>query len=526
MRHLRVWRWIVGLGLVAVLAAAGILVAYRIPLSSDRLRREVIATLSERLQSDVELASLELHPFPRMRVSGTGLTIRHRRQPDVPLIKVRSFTVTANLRALLSKHVAHVTLDGLEITIASREDEGTENGQAPPDARRRRPRSELVIDQLVADDARVTVLPREVGKRPKVWALHELRLESVGLLTAMPFTSRLTNAVPPGTIDTSGQFGPWDAADPGQTPVTGTFTFDQATLGVFKGISGTLSSTGRYDGTLERLTARGHTSTPDFTLDVSGHSVALETNYEAVVDATNGNTTLERIEATFLNSRLVAHGSVIDQEGPEGRLVSLDVDMPNARLEDVLWLAVKTPKPTMTGALGLKTRFVLPPGKVDVVDKLRLDGTFTIEGGRFTDKGVQEKINSLSGKARGRGDAKAPRVTSTFTGRFALGDGRLALTPLEFDVPGAIVNVQGHYGLRRETLSFAGAVMLDAKLSQTVSGWKSLLLKPIDPLFRRKGRTFVPITIRGTRNDPRFGLDIKRVFNRNAPPVPPKAESN
>jgi hypothetical protein len=45
-----------------------------------------------------------------------------------------------------------------------------------------------------------------------------------------------------------------------------------------------------------------------------------------------------------------------------------------------------------------------------------------------------------------------------------------------------------------------------------VSGWKSLLLKVVDPLFRKNGRTVVPITIRGTRENPRFGLDTKRVF--------------
>ncbi|MGE3177336.1 MAG: AsmA-like C-terminal region-containing protein [Vicinamibacterales bacterium] len=526
MRQIRAWRGTLALVLiglfVGLVVAAAIFVGYRVPLSSERLRREVISTLAKRLDADVELASLELQPLPRMRASGTGLVIRHRRQPDVPLISIGTFTVTADLGGLLRKHVANVTVEGLEIRIApgdrpeaheQADPQDPERGQRDRGGRARE-RSELVIDELVADAATVTVLPREPGRRPKVWELHRLRLESVGLDQQMPFTSRLTNAVPPGSIETSGTFGPWNVPDPGRTPVAGSFTFEDADLGVFTGISGTLASTGTYTGTLDRLTTEGQTVTPDFTLAVSGHSVPLETTYRAVVDGTNGDTILERIEASFLNSRLVASGSVVDREGAEGRFVSLDVDMPDARLEDVLWLAVKTPEPTMTGALALKTRLDLPPGRRDVVEKLALEGDFKIEEGRFTDPGVQRRINGLSGRARGRGDATPSRVTSTFQGRFRLADGRLRLAPLRFDVPGALVDVRGQYALRQETLSFTGHVVMDARISQTVTGWKGWLLKPIDPLFRRNGRTFVPITIRGTRDKPRFGLDFKRVFRR------------
>jgi hypothetical protein len=196
--------------------------------------------------------------------------------------------------------------------------------------------------------------------------------------------------------------------------------------------------------------------------------------------------------------------------------------MDRARLEDVLRLAVNTPKPTMTGGLTLQTTFDLPPGDVDVVEKLLLDGSFSVTNGRFTNAEVQKKINSLSGRAQGKDEDEWKRVSSDFRGTFKLGSGRLALSPLRFDVPGALVEVRGAYNLRRETLSFAGHVMMDAKVSQAVGGWKAFLLKPFDPLFRRNGRTFIPVTIGGTRSDPRFGVDVKRVFNKDAPATPPK----
>ena len=51
---------------------------------------------------------------------------------------------------------------------------------------------------------------------------------------------------------------------------------------------------------------------------------------------------------------------------------------------------------------------------------------------------------------------------------------------------------------------------------RTVTGFKSILLKPIDPLFRRDGAgTVLPINITGTVDMPAFGVDMKRVLNRN-----------
>jgi hypothetical protein len=175
----------------------------------------------------------------------------------------------------------------------------------------------------------------------------------------------------------------------------------------------------------------------------------------------------------------------------------------------------------MTGGLAMTSTLELPPGDRDVVEKLQLQGRFRISNGRFTDPGVQARIDTLSGRAR-PGDEKPEHVVSQFVGDYALGNGRLDLKPVQFDVPGALVNVIGQYGLRRGSLAFAGHVEMDASMSQAVGGWKGLLLKPINPLFRRNGRTFVPITITGSRNNPKFGLDRARVFNKEKPPVVPR----
>jgi hypothetical protein len=419
-----------------------------------------------------------------------------------------------------NKDVDRVTLDGLTIRIPPGDDKDDEReGHREDEAPALEPAhyvegKQVVVRTLEANDARVVILRRDPGKTPRTWELHTLRARNVGANTPMSFQATLTNAVPPGKIDTDGSFGPWHKDEPGHTPIFGRFVFNEADLSVFKGIAGTLSAHGTYGGTLERIDVDGETETPDFVVKVGGHPVPLHTKYEAIVDATNGNTTLERIDARFLNTSLVAKGGVYEVEGVKGRQVVLDIDMPEARLEDIMRLSVQTPRPPMTGTLAMKTKFEIPPGDMDVVDKLRLDGRFTIENGRFMDADVQAKINELSTRASGRKakQESKPGVTSDFAGRFRLRNGSLEMASLVFDVPGAVVDVSGRYGLRRGTLDFNGQLVMDAKVSETMTGWKSILLMIVDPFFRKEGKTVVPIRIQGTRNAPKFGINFGELF--------------
>jgi len=480
-----------------------------VPLSSQRLRQRLLAALSDKLDGDVELGSLSVRMVP-FHAEGTGLTIRHREHSgEPPLISVKSFTVDGDLMGLYRNHVARVELVGLDIEIPPKNDEKTRTpSPAGPSLK-----SDIVIDHLLSTDARLVIIPRDKDKTPRVWDIHRLHMHNVGLEQAMPFEATLTNAIPPGEIETTGHFGPWQRDDPGATPLDGAFDFQKADLSVFKGISGILTARGTFAGALSSIDIHGNTTTPQFTVEVGGHPVALHVAYHAVVDGTNGDTRLERIDGSFLNTSLVARGAVVDVPGAQGRRVSLDVTIDHGRLEDVLRLAVSTPKPPLGGALRLQTSFEIPPGDRDVVEKLRLNGRFTIVRGQFASDEIQRKIAELSHRARGRkADVQQERVASDFTGRFALGHGVLKLPTVTFNVPGADVRLSGQYALRRETLDFHGNLLMDAKVSQTVDGFKSVLLRAADPFFRRDGRTVIPIQITGTRQDPSFGLDRGRLF--------------
>ena len=110
------------------------------------------------------------------------------------------------------------------------------------------------------------------------------------------------------------------------------------------------------------------------------------------------------------------------------------------------------------------------------------------------------------GTVRGHAD---PVVTSDLEGRFTLNQGILSFSYLHFLIPGTHADMTGKYSLDGNTFDFHGVLRLDAKLSQMTTGWKSILLKPVDPFFQKHGAgTDLPFKITGTREAPRFGLDF------------------
>ena len=138
-----------------------------------------------------------------------------------------------------------------------------------------------------------------------------------------------------------------------------------------------------------------------------------------------------------------------------------------------------------------------------------LDGTFDLHDAKFLKSTIQDQIDQLS--RRGQGQPKnqeIDEVISKMQGSFHLENQVMTFRSLAFEVPGAAVSVAGNYDLGNDTLDFHGALKLDAKISQTVTGWKRWLLKPADPFFAKNGAgTFLKIKIEGDAHHPKFGLD-------------------
>ncbi len=475
------------------------------------LRRNVETVLRERFESDVEIKDLQVFVFPRIHVQAHSIVLRFKGRRDIPpLMTIEKLTLVANLWGMLwtPKRIASVHLDGLQIHIPPRQ-----KGEARAAAWLvKRINYRVVIDEISSDDALLQILPKQAGKQPLDFDLHRIVLQSYSLDEPASFHATLTNPKPVGEIDSEGQFGPWQADDPGGTPVAGAFHFSNADLATLHGISGNLSSNGKYSGVLDQLNVEGDTNTPDFALRTSGNPVSLSTHYVAVVDGTNGNTYLKSVEAHFLHSVVVSSGEVVKTPGVKGRRITLDAIARNARVEDFLRLTVKGSKPPMTGSVSLHVKLDLQTGQGDIIDGMLLDGQFGIAGVQFSDSAVQDKVDALS--RGGQGEPKnedIEDVISHLRGRFVLRDGKAKFSNLAFDVTGAAVTLSGSYDLDSEKLDFHGHLLLDAKLSQTTTGAKSFFLKFADPFFKKNGGgSSVPIKVTGTRSKPSFGLELGR----------------
>ena len=79
------------------------------------------------------------------------------------------------------------------------------------------------------------------------------------------------------------------------------------------------------------------------------------------------------------------------------------MSLDNARLEDLMQLAVKAAKPPLVGRVNLTTHMLLPAGPEDVVQRLQLDGRFELAQARFTNLNVQRQIRNVEPPRRGGG---------------------------------------------------------------------------------------------------------------------------
>jgi len=508
----KAWLLIVALLVIAVFGViAGTIVARAEPI----LRARVVETLSTRFKSRVELDAFHVSLAQGLRVSGKGLRIFGKTDPNIhqpgvqPLIGVGEFRFYIGIRDLFRSpiHVGTVYLNGLQINLPPKEQRSQMSAMKPKGGR-----ITIDIDELISDTAQLIINTQKPGKLPLDFDIEHLKMTRVGPNQPMHFEAELINPKPVGNIHSVGHFGPWQADSPRDTPVGGEYSFRHADLSTIKGIGGMLSSTGTYSGTLDHIAVVGTTDTPDFRIKTGRRPVPLHTDFHAIVDGTSGDTYLQPVRAKLLETRFVAMGSIV-RVPQQGHRVQLDVTMEHGKIDDLLRLAVNTDPPIMTGAVRLKTKLDLPPGKQEVANRLKLNGNFHISDAHFSNPKIQEKVDSLSMRSQGKPQKAQDKIPdnmhSDLQGTFRLGSGILDFSRLEFQVRGADIKLTGKYSLDGNQFDFHGKARMQAKLSHMVTGWKSILLKPVDPFFSKNGAgTEIPIKITGTKAAPHFGPDF------------------
>jgi hypothetical protein len=530
------WPWWVGGSLLVVLATAAIIVDVIAHRAEPFVRAQVVQALSDRFHARVELDSFHLsigntflgewgiwgegrglRIWPPAEV--VGLHVPVPRPPVQPLIRLDEFHFHAPLHYVSGQpvHITQVRLKGLDIHFPPQSHmQKAARTPAPPNPWNAR----FIIDAVEGSEARFTLETDKPDKLPLEFVISRFRVKGVRSGAPMMFEADVQNPKPPGEIHTTGAFGPWVVADPGSSPVRGDYTFKHADLSVFKGIAGTLSSTGHYIGILRDLQVDGHTETPDFQISRFGHTMVLHTDFDARVDGTSGDTYLNAVNATLDSSHFICKGQIVRvlRAGSGGPLrsighdIALTVDVDRARIEDFLRLATDAPVPILDGNIHVQAKLNIPPGNAPVHERISLDGHFVLDDAEFTSLPVQKRIRELSMRGQGKVDelksASDEKIKSRVEGDFDLAGGVLTMPSVTYSVPGADIHLHGTYRTEGETLDFTGTAKMQATVSQMVGGWKGFLLKPADRFFRKDGAgAEIPIYIAGTRDKPHFGYN-------------------
>ncbi len=559
---------------VLLVAAAALWLSYQIHRIEPFLRDRIVSQLSERFHARVELDQFHISLLHDLAAEGTGLRIwppdgtTNSPIPTTPLISLShfSFRTDANLKRLAimviqnkgQLHIPSIELKGLSIHIpphshfhdqimsvknsvissafANSASPAVSANSASPTI----PHTQLTfrIGKIICTNAALVLETDKPHKDPLNFAIDSLTLTNFSADSPLHFEATLHIPRPKGPIHTTGSLGPVNFADLGDSTINGDYSLTGADLSVFKGIAGSLSSTGHYSGILRTLDVNGDTSVPDFRLTHFGNQLPLTTNFTAQVDATSGDTRLSFVTATLAHSHFNVSGQILRVQNaanpaafansansaitansavPNGHEINLTTASTNSRIEDFLRLTSNKPNTLLTGAADFKATFHLPPGPAHVHQRMQIDGTLHITGAHFTSQNVQSKIMQLSLRGQGHPDeiksTDPASIDSTITSDLHIANGLITLPNLIYTVPGATIDMNGTYLLDGGVLNFSGSAKLDAPISKLIGGKLGKFLQPADKYLQREGAgTFIPIHLTGNREEPHFAIDFNQLL--------------
>jgi hypothetical protein len=173
----------------------------------------------------------------------------------------------------------------------------------------------------------------------------------------------------------------------------------------------------------------------------------------------------------------------------------------------------------MSGPINFRAQVTFHSDQHPFLKAVNLRGNFSITEGRFTAPDTQQSVESLSARARGiknTSDKPAETVDPALTASVSLSGGVAKFSEVSLEIPGARALMNGTFNVLNEKVDFHGTLKTAVELSDTTHGIKSILLKPLDPLFKRKhAGAAIPVEMTGTYSQPHFGMEI---IPKHSPP--------
>lgn len=493
--------WIIAASAILVAAAIGSgFVAAHWPYR-NRLIRPLLESV---FGGPITMTQYHRTYFPNPGFVANGIVIRRKSAPNLPPIgTVQTLYVQGHWIDLLSlrNRVQLVDITGFHLTLpapGSREareefPSGSPSDFAGPDT---------LIERLEIHDSKLDIL-RDNGGRFS-FAIQQLHIEEMQKGRAMRYVVSMENALPSGRIGASGKFGPLDAQNLGATPASGQFTYEAVKLHDLGNVSGTLHAAGRFSGSLNSLEASANGDVPDFAVD-DGQPTAIAGSVRCTVNALNGNVAFSSIDLRTGASLIHAAGSVV---GPP-KTTDLDISVTRGRAQDLLRPFLHGAVP-ISGPVRLRAHAYLAPspGSSGFFQRLHVNGDFNIPAERATDPSIEKSLTAFSNRAqRGKPsqavaqDAPPPgggEAISLLRGPATIRDAVVFTHGLTFEVAGARAVLDGTFNLHTSAVHLDGKLAMQSNISHAATGFKSFLLKPLAPFFKKKNAgAVIPIAVTG-----------------------------
>jgi hypothetical protein len=504
----RAWR-VGAIALVFILLLAGV---YFVDAHWPFRYRVVKPMLEDVLGSQLHISSYHRTYFPHPGFVAKGITLRRKSATDLPpLGSIDELIVQGRWSDLLMlrARVALVDITGFHIVVPALGSRANHE-DFPPGSASDFVGTDTLIDQLRIHQSVLDIM-RSNGMRYS-FPVSELDIRNFQKGRANTYAVSMQNAKPWGLVQSTGSFGPLNAPDLSKTPMAGTFSFSSVKLSDVGRLRGTLQSTGQFRGTLGAIEATARSDTPDFAVS-RGMPTAVHGEVQCTVNGLTGEVVLHQVQMESGETTIFARGGIVGSP----KITNIDVSVTNGRTQDVLRPFVHSRVP-IAGPVQLHAHAYVGPSGTGFLKRLYVRGDFDVPAERATDQGTEKSLSDFSKRAQSKGegadagDSEQTATTdalSSLNGPAQIRDGVASSPHLTFRIPGAQATLKGTFNLRDESAHLTGTLAMQSAISHAVTGFKSFLLKPLDPFMRkRKAGAVIPIAITGTPGHYRIDQDF------------------
>jgi hypothetical protein len=496
----------------ALLAVAVVLISANWPYR----HRKIAPMLEDVLTSEVTFTGYHRIYFPRPGFVATGVTIRRKTAPPgtPPLGHIDSMMVEGTWTDLimLRRRVELIDITGFHIRVPAIG--SPESKQSfPAGSAKEFSGPETMIERLVVHNSLLEIT--RVRDKPLEFPIRQLEALNLHKGEALTYAVDMENPIPHGRIAAQGSMGPIRGSDYLATPVSGSFAFAQVSLHDVGGISGTLDAHGIFKGTLRSMDVEANSEVPNFAI-TDGRPTAVKGSMQAALSGGNGDLEIHAIDLTVGASHIHATGSI---KG-DAKATNLDIAVDRGRAEDLMQPFIHDAVP-IAGPVALKSHAYLGPPGNGFMEKLRLTGSFDVPAEKITDKETEKNLSAFSQRAQGKekpntgvaANGKATTdekdVLSSIEGPAEIQNGVVRTSALTFKVAGASAKLAGTFNFDNEAVHLTGNLKMDTSVSHATTGFKSFLLKPLGPFFKKKDAgAEIPIAVTGLPGHYKVSQDL------------------